>query len=79
MPSHKQQKEESIYNLIPKPKVTIEKEPKHESKFREAVREEFYKPKQDHRTMGFAKEPVPKPNEFLKAHEKDFKSPENNH
>jgi len=26
--------------------------------------------------MGFAKEPAPKPNEFLKAHEKEFKLPE---
>lgn len=26
--------------------------------------------------MGYAKEPVPKPNEFLKAHEKEFKLPE---
>ena len=26
--------------------------------------------------MGFAKEAVPNPNEFLKAHEKDFKYPE---
>ncbi len=26
--------------------------------------------------MGFAKEAVPKPNEFLKAHEKEFKLPE---
>jgi hypothetical protein len=26
--------------------------------------------------MGLAKEPVPKPNEYLKAHEKEFKLPE---
>lgn len=48
----------------------------HESKFKEMVREEFVKPKQDHRTMGYAKEPVPRPNEYLKAHEKEFKLPE---
>ena len=29
MPSTKQQKEENIYNLIPKPKVVLEKEPKY--------------------------------------------------
>lgn len=28
--------------------------------------------------MGYAKEPVPKPNEYLKAHEKEFKLPEPN-
>jgi hypothetical protein len=40
------------------------------------VREEMQKPKQDHRTMGYAKEPVPKPNDFLKAHGKEFVLPE---
>lgn len=40
------------------------------------MREEAHKVKQDHRTMGFAKEPVPKPTDFLKAHEKEFKFPE---
>jgi hypothetical protein len=28
MPAHRQQKEESIYNLIPKEKVVIEKQPR---------------------------------------------------
>jgi hypothetical protein len=45
---------------------------RHESKFKETVKEEYKAVKQDHRTMGFAKEPVPKPNEYLKAHEKQF-------
>lgn len=27
--------------------------------------------------MGYAKEPVPKPTEYLKAHQKEFKLPEN--
>lgn len=49
---------------------------RHESKFKEVVREEHKAKKQDHRTMGYAKEPVPKPNEFLKAHEKEFKPKE---
>lgn len=40
------------------------------------MREEAKAPKKDHRTMGLAKEPVPKPNEYLKAHEKEFKLPE---
>lgn len=75
MPSQKQQ-EESIYNLIPKPQIIPPKPPQHESKFKEVVREEHKAKKQDHRTMGYAKEPVPKPNEFLKAHEKEFKPKE---
>lgn len=49
---------------------------RYESKFKEMVREEVKQVKKDHRTMGFAKEPVPKPNEYLKAHEKEFKLPE---
>jgi hypothetical protein len=75
MPSQNHQ-EESIYNLIPKPQVIPPKPPKYDSKFKESVREEVQRVKQDHRTMGYAKEPVPKPNEFLKAHEKEFKLPE---
>jgi len=76
MPSQKSQKEENIYNLIPREKTIIPKQPKYESKFKETVRDEVRKVKQDHRTMGYAKEPVPKPNEYLKAHEKEFKLPE---
>ncbi len=49
---------------------------RYESQFKEVVREEIKKVKDDHKTMGFAKEAVPKPNEFLKAHEKEFKYPE---
>jgi hypothetical protein len=49
---------------------------RHESKFKEVVKEEYKATKKDHRTMGYAKEPVPKPNEYLKAHEKEFKLPE---
>lgn len=49
---------------------------RYESKFKEVVRQEVRKTKQDHRTMGYAKEPVPKPDEFLKAHQKEFKLPE---
>lgn len=50
----------------------------YQSKFKEMVIEETVKPKQDHRTMGYAKEPVPKPNDFLKAHAKEPKLPERN-
>jgi len=75
MPSQKNH-DESIYNLIPKPQIIPPKPPQHESKFKEVVREELKAVKKDHRTMGFAKEPVPKPNEFLKAHEKEPKPKE---
>lgn len=49
---------------------------RYQSKFKDTVKEEVKINKQDHRTMGYAKEPVPKPNEYLKAHEKEFKLPE---
>jgi len=62
--------------LIPREKTVIHKQAKYESKFKDGVREEVRQAKYDHRTMGYAKEPVPKPNEFLKAHEKEFKLPE---
>ena len=39
------------------------------------AKKELIEVKDDHRTMGFAKEPVPKPNEFLKAHQKEFVPP----
>lgn len=76
MPSQKAQREENIYNLIPREKTVIPKPPRYESKFKEVVRDEVKNVKKDHRTMGYAKEPVPRPNEFLKAHEKEFKLPE---
>jgi hypothetical protein len=69
MPSHQ---DESIYNLIPRPVVVAPKQPRYDSKFKEDVKNEVHKVKQDHRTMGYLKEPVPKPEEFLKAHAKEF-------
>lgn len=75
MPSHKHQQEESIYNLIPKPPVIPPQPQKYDSKFKNEVKNEIQRVKQDHRTMGYAKEPVQKPNEFLKAHEKEPKLP----
>ena len=56
--------------------IIILKIKRYESKFKEAVRDEVKQVKRDHRTMGYAKEPVPRPDEFLKAHEKEFKLPE---
>jgi hypothetical protein len=48
----------------------------YQSKFKDVVREEANKNKTDHRTMGYAKEPAPQPNSFLKKHEKEFVLPE---
>lgn len=63
--------DESIYNLIPRPEIIPEKQPRHVSKFKDSVREERKKVLNDHRTMGYLKEPVPKPDNFLKAHQKE--------
>lgn len=73
MPSYQDQ-EESIYNLIPRPHITPPKPPRYESKFHENVKGEYQgtKQTQNHRTMGYLKEPVPKPDNFLKAHQKEF-------
>lgn len=40
----------------------------YESKFRPTVRESFKEGKDDHRTMGYAEEPLPDPQQFLKKH-----------
>jgi hypothetical protein len=40
------------------------------------VREETKKGKAEHKTMGYAKEPLPQPSDFLKKHEKEFVLPE---
>lgn len=69
MPSNQ---DESIYNLIPRPVVVAQKQPRYDSKFKSDVRTEVKNTKSDHRTMGYLKEPVPKPDEFLKAHAKEF-------
>lgn len=76
MPSHKYQQDESIYNLIPKPAVAPAPPQKYDSKFKTEVRDEIKRIKQDHRTMGYAKEPLAKPSEYLKAHEKEPRLPE---
>lgn len=73
MPYHQQhQQDESIYNLIPKPQVIPPKEPRYESKFKETAKKELAEKKVGHATMGYAKEPVPHPDNFLKAHTKEL-------
>lgn len=62
---------ESIYDLLPKEEVKIEKPPRYVSKFRPTVVQEkklTIKPK---RTMGPAKVEVPSPENFLKKHSKE--------
>lgn len=49
---------------------------RYESKFKETAKEELKAVKDNHRTMGYAKEPVPKPDQFVKAHSKEFVLPE---
>ena len=56
----------------------VERTLRYDSKFKNEVKDEIQRVKQDHRTMGYAKEPVPKPSEFLKAHEKEPKLPQPN-
>lgn len=70
MPSYDQ--DESIYNLIPRAQVIPPKQPRHESKFKATVKKEHEQTKGSHRTMGYLKEPVHKPDDFLKAHQKEF-------
>jgi hypothetical protein len=69
----KQPKQESIYNLIPKPPPQQREILTYDSKFKVMVKDEVKKVKRDHRTMGLPKEPIPNPNEYLKAHEKEVR------
>ena len=69
--NQRQQQDESIYNLIPKPQLVAAKEPRYESKFKETAKQELRERREGHATMGYAREPVPKADEFLKAHAKE--------
>jgi hypothetical protein len=46
----------------------------YESKFKSNVRESFKDGKHEHRTMGYAEEPLPDPQEFLKKKPNDSKT-----
>ncbi|XP_072268811.1 enkurin [Pyxicephalus adspersus] len=63
--------EESIYNLIPKEEVKIQKPPRYTSTFRHSVKLEEQKNKAAHKTMGPAKVEVPSPKEYLQKHTKE--------
>ncbi|XP_046545897.1 enkurin-like [Haliotis rubra] len=70
-----QAEEGTIYNLIPQEEVKPPKDPRHASKFKSSVRDEFKYNKADHKTMGQAKVPVPTTDNFLKKREKEPKLP----
>ncbi|KAF3703777.1 Enkurin [Channa argus] len=65
--------QESVYNLIPKEKVEIQKPPRYVSKFRPMVALEKELAKDAMRTMGPAKVEVPSPDKYLKKHSKEAK------
>ncbi|KAG7487446.1 hypothetical protein MATL_G00023490 [Megalops atlanticus] len=67
---------ESIYNLIPREQVKMEKLPRYMSKFREQVKQEKKMNKSASRTMGPAKMELPSPEKFLRKHSKEPQLPE---
>ncbi|KAI4806857.1 hypothetical protein KUCAC02_017651 [Chaenocephalus aceratus] len=67
---------ESVYNLIPKEEVHLQKKQRYVSKFRPTVVLEKKSTKDAMRTMGPAKVEVPTPEKYLKKHSKELKLPE---
>ncbi|XP_067108133.1 enkurin [Osmerus mordax] len=67
---------ESIYNLIPREEVKIEKQPRYMSMFRSQVKQERMQNKTTNKTMGPAKVDVPSPEKYLLKHSKEPKLPE---
>uniref|UniRef100_A0A8K9WUM8 Enkurin domain-containing protein n=1 Tax=Oncorhynchus mykiss TaxID=8022 RepID=A0A8K9WUM8_ONCMY len=68
---------ESIYNLIPREEVKIEKPPRYMSKFRAQVKHEKMLNKPTNKTMGQVKVDLPSPEKYLLKHSKEPKLPEN--
>ncbi|CAH1789662.1 unnamed protein product [Owenia fusiformis] len=62
---------ESIYNLCEKPAPASEEKVKHTSKFRGTVTGEYKSNRNDYKTMGQAKVPTRRQDNFLKKHEKE--------
>lgn len=69
-------RDESIYNLIPREQYAVPKGSRHVSKFKGNVRADETKNKGEYRTMGPAKVTTKAPNDFLKKHEKEPQIPE---
>ncbi|CAF1013755.1 unnamed protein product [Didymodactylos carnosus] len=68
--------EESVYNLVPRTEIRAPKAQRYESTFKKAATESLNKGKYPHRTMGYAEEPLPQSENFLKKHEKEKRLPE---
>ncbi|CAF1028830.1 unnamed protein product [Adineta ricciae] len=60
------QQDESVYNLIPRTQYHAPKPPRYESRFKSTVRDSSKDRTYEHRTMGYAEEPLPDPQQFLK-------------
>merc|ERR1739841_68815 len=78
------EKEESIYNLIPRPREKVVKPDRYQSKFRKVIKEEKKMNKTDSKTMGPANVRTNNPENFMKKRsklprlpaKKDFKYPD---
>ncbi|CAF3794814.1 unnamed protein product [Adineta steineri] len=68
------QQEESVYNLIPRTQYQAAKPARYDSKFKSTVRDSSQNRKYEHRTMGYAEEPLPDPQQFLKKNTSDNKA-----
>ncbi|XP_061096766.1 enkurin-like [Conger conger] len=64
------ERQESVYNLIPKNEVKVEKPPRYVSKFNERVKQEKQMNKSSHKTMGPPKAVIPSPEKFLRKYSK---------
>ncbi|XP_029481834.1 enkurin [Oncorhynchus nerka] len=67
---------ESIFNLIPREEVKIEKPQRYMSKFRAQVKHEKMLDKPTNKTMGPVKVDLPSPEKYLLKHSKEPKLPE---
>ncbi|XP_065176035.1 enkurin-like [Sycon ciliatum] len=66
-------KEESIYNLVPRPAQKREKQPRYTSTFRPQVKEEIKSKQVPSKTMGPAKVGMPSTQSYLKKHSKEHR------
>ncbi|PAA72437.1 hypothetical protein BOX15_Mlig006351g1 [Macrostomum lignano] len=66
---------ENIYNLIPRQEAAAARPPKHQSRFKSTVKDQYAANRFAHKTMGEAQVPTAQPNEFLKKHTRETKPP----
>lgn len=62
---------ESIYNLVPRPEVPVQKPQRYQSRYNDAVKQFYDSIKSPHRTMGYYQTPLPAPQDYLKKHSKE--------